>query len=256
MDVFGHTRSRLARDHALITPDTHVPSPLIGWKNATSFVHISPEMGARFLQYTAVLDGNAVSHSPGVGIERFFYVQNGSVELEVDSKMLSLKKQTLNAGGFAFIPADCKHQITTNGSGTASLIVFEKAYSKLESVTPPEAIVGDAKDVAGEPFMDDPDAILQTLMPVSPEFDMAVNIFTYQPGATLPQVEIHTMEHGLQMIGGMGVYRLANQYYPVAAGDVIWMASFCPQWFVAMGKQPASYIYYKDIHRDRLSEPS
>ena len=254
MDVFGNTRSHLARDHALITPDTHVPSPLVGWKNATSFVHISPEMGARFLQYTAVLEGNAASYSPGNGIERFLYVQEGSIEIEIDSKLLSLQKQTLGPGAFAFIPAGCVHQITTTKSETASLIVFEKSYSKLESVAPPEAVVGRADEIAGEAFMGDPDAILQTLMPVSPEFDMAVNIFTYQPGATLPQVEIHTMEHGLQMIGGMGVYRLSDQYYPVAAGDVIWMASFCPQWFVAMGKQPASYIYYKDIHRDRLTE--
>ena len=36
---------------------------------------------------------------------------------------------------------------------------------------------------------------------------------------------------------------------PVAAGDVIWMAPFCPQWFVAMGKTPASYLYYKDVNR-------
>ena len=83
---------------------------------------------------------------------------------------------------------------------------------------------------------------------------MAVNLFTYQPGATLPFVEIHVMEHGLLMTGGKGVYRLGEDYFPVAQGDVIWMASYCPQWFVAMGKTPASYLYYKDIHRDRLTE--
>ena len=36
---------------------------------------------------------------------------------------------------------------------------------------------------------------------------------------------------------------------PVRQGDVIWMAPFCPQWFVAMGKSPASYLYYKDVNR-------
>ena len=41
-------------------------------------------------------------------------------------------------------------------------------------------------------------------------------------------------------------------YHPVKAGDVIWMASYCPQWFVAMGKTPASYIYYKDVNRDPM----
>ena len=57
------------------------------------------------------------------------------------------------------------------------------------------------------------------------------------------------MEHGLLMLAGQGVYRLEDSWYPVAAGDVIWMAPYCPQWFVAMGKQSASYLYYKDVNR-------
>jgi (S)-ureidoglycine aminohydrolase len=32
------------------------------------------------------------------------------------------------------------------------------------------------------------------------------------------------------------------------------MASYCPQWFVAMGKRPARYLYYKDVNRDALLE--
>jgi (S)-ureidoglycine aminohydrolase len=30
------------------------------------------------------------------------------------------------------------------------------------------------------------------------------------------------------------------------------MAPYCPQWFVAIGKEPASYIYYKDVNRDPI----
>ena len=82
-----------------------------------------------------------------------------------------------------------------------------------------------------------------------PAFDMAVNIFTYRPGATLPFVEHHIMEHGLLMLAGQGVYRLENEWYPVREGDVIWMAPYCPQWFVAMGDSPASYLYYKNVNR-------
>ena len=33
-------------------------------------------------------------------------------------------------------------------------------------------------------------------------FDFAVNTMTFQPGATLPMVEIHVMEHGLLMLAG------------------------------------------------------
>jgi (S)-ureidoglycine aminohydrolase len=90
---------------------------------------------------------------------------------------------------------------------------------------------------------------LQTLLPIDPRFDLAINIFTYQPGATLPFVETHMMEHGLLMLSGQGVYRLEGAYYPVEPGDAIWMAPYCPQWFAAIGDVPASYLYYKNIHR-------
>ena len=109
--------------------------------------------------------------------------------------------------------------------------------------------MGHAKDVPGQPFLGNEDARLQVLLPDKPEFDVAVNIFTYQPGATLPFVESHIMEHGLVMLTGQGIYRLDADWHPVQAGDVIWMAPYCPQWFVAMGKVPASYIYYKDVNR-------
>ena len=81
---------------------------------------------------------------------------------------------------------------------------------------------------------------------------MAVNVFTYQSGAALPFVETHIMEHGLYMSAGQGVYRLNQCWYPVTAGDSIWMAAYCPQWFVAMGKTPARYVYYKDVNRNHL----
>ncbi len=246
MDVFGYTRSRYARDYALITADTHVNSMPVGWENATTVIHIAPEMGARFTQYTVTFSADGSSGSPGDGVQRFIYVRSGFCTLILD------ETHELSTGGFAFIPSDTPHQITCEESAT--LIVFEKAYTPHPDVEWPKPIVGNASDVQGEAFMGDEDAQLQTLLPIAPEFDMAVNIFTYQPGATLPQVEIHVMEHGLQMLSGKGVYRLADDYFPVTEGDIIWMASFCPQWFVAMGKTPASYIYYKDIHRDRLSE--
>ena len=246
MEVFGHTRSRLTRDHALITPDTHVESPLVGWENSLAVVHISPKIGARFQQYTVIMDAGGRSGAAGTGVERFVYVLDGGIEIEVDGK-----RYPLPVGGYAFVPADVEHSISAQQK--AKLIVFEKLFQPLSGFAQPKLVVGNAQQIEGLPFMGDPDARLQTLLPVSFEFDVAVNIFTYQPGATLPQVEMHVMEHGLQMIAGQGIYRLSDSYYPVISGDVIWMASWCPQWFVAMGKEPASYIYYKDIHRDSLN---
>ena len=57
------------------------------------------------------------------------------------------------------------------------------------------------------------------------------------------------MEHGLLMLAGGGIYRLGDRWYPVTAGDFIWMAPYCPQWFGALGKTPAKYLIYKDWNR-------
>lgn len=244
--VFGSTRSRIERNYALITPDTHVNSPLLGWSETNAVIHISPEMGARFTQYTAMMGVGGKSGTAGPGIERFVYVVEGAIRVSTH------KDRVLGSGGFVFCPADSDAQIECEEA--TKLVVFEKRYVSHPDHDAPSLVIGDAQEVSGEPFMGDPDAVLQTFLPISPEFDMAVNLFTYQPGATLPQIEIHVMEHGMIMTGGQGIYRLGDEHFPVCAGDVIWMASYCPQWFVAMGKEPASYLYYKDMHRDRLSE--
>jgi (S)-ureidoglycine aminohydrolase len=94
---------------------------------------------------------------------------------------------------------------------------------------------------------------VRCLLPDDPAFDFAVNTMTYQPGATLPMVEMHVMEHGLLMLSGEGIYRLGDSWYPVAAGDFIWMAPYCPQWFGVLGKKPAKYLIYKDWNRHPLA---
>jgi (S)-ureidoglycine aminohydrolase len=100
--------------------------------------------------------------------------------------------------------------------------------------------------------MDDRAVEVRALMPGGPAYDFAVNTMTYDPGASLSMVEIHVMEHGLLMLEGGGIYRLGDAWYPVHAGDFIWMRAFCPQWFGALGKRPAKYLIYKDWCRHPL----
>ncbi len=247
MNPFGHTRSCVTAQYAVITPDTHVWGALAGWKGATAAVHISPHLGARFTQATVALEAGGSSGPLGAGIERMAYVIEGRVRLT----LTGAKPNLLEPGRFAYVPADCPHEF--KAADASRLVLFEKKYQPSERVAALQPIVSSASDVPGEPFLGDADARLQVLLPTDESFDMAVNIFTYQPGATLPQVEIHVMEHGLLMLDGAGVYRLGDSWHPVQAGDVIWMASYCPQWFVAMGKTPARYLYYKDVNRGSLA---
>lgn len=246
----GQTRSRVAAQYALITPDTHVWATPSGWRKSTAAVHISPQLGARFTQSTVVMEAGGASGSASAGVERVVYVREGKLQLNTPDG----KSHQLAPGDFAYLPADRPHELTATTAGR--IVLFEKPYHVAEGVAAPDAILGHSSDVPGEPFMGDDAARLQTLLPTDARFDMAVNVFTYQPGAALPQVEIHVMEHGLLMLNGAGVYRLGDNWHPVQAGDVIWMASYCPQWFVAMGKEPARYLYYKDVNRDPLAIPA
>jgi (S)-ureidoglycine aminohydrolase len=243
-DLFGFTRTVVKRNHALITPDGFVPGTLPGWKNATVIVNICPAMnGPRFIQLQITLAANAAGTGNTGALEHFYFVVSGKC-----SARLGAKNTILTAGSYVYLPPKTNFEFGSAAPGTR-LLVFQKSFQSLAGVKKPGMILGHEQDISGQPFLGNEDARLQVLLPDQPAFDMAVNIFTYQPGATLPFVETHVMEHGLLMLKGQGVYRLDADYYPVTAGDVIWMASYCPQWFVAMGRTPASYIYYKDVNR-------
>jgi len=242
----GLARNSIQRDHALITPDGHVRSPLNFWTQTDGVILISPQMGARFCQYLAHMGEGGRAAQPLPSVERFVYVAEGAITLTIDEQI-----HALTVGGYAYLPPDLPH--TLQAATASQLIVFERPYHDLPDLDPPAPVIGQEQTVQGAPFMGDEDAMLKTLLPIELAFDMAVNLFTFNPGAALPFVETHVMEHGLSMLQGGGIYRLGDAWYPVQAGDTIWMAAYCPQWFGALGKTPARYLYYKDIHRDPLA---
>jgi (S)-ureidoglycine aminohydrolase len=245
-ELFGHTRARVAARHALLTPDNHVSSSVPGITGATTVILINEAMGAKFAQLLVTFQEGGRAALPAGDGQTFGYVVAGGGTVAVGKK-----KAPLGAGGYFYAPAGQSWDFSAPQAGTR-LVLFQKKYSLLAGAAVPGAIIGDAAKVAGTPFLGDPAANLQVLLPDEPAFDMAVNVFAYQPGGHLPFVEVHVMEHGLLMLGGQGVYRLEDSWYPVQAGDVIWMGPYCPQWFVAMGKTPASYLYYKDVNRAAL----
>jgi (S)-ureidoglycine aminohydrolase len=242
-ELFGHTRAHVGARHALITPANHVNSTIPGITGATAFVLVSPAMGAKVAQTLVTFQTGGAADIAASDIQTFGYVMEGGALVTVGAK-----KRRLKAGGFFFCPAGAAWSLSIPKKGT-QLTLFQKKYVALPGVRAPRPILGDQSRVKGTPFLGDPAANLQVLLPDEAAFDMAVNIFAYQPGGHLPFVEIHLMEHGLVMLSGGGVYRLEDSWYPVQAGDAIWMAPYCAQWFVAMGKVPARYLYYKDVNR-------
>ena len=235
----AHTRTIVRPKYALISPDGYVPSILPGWETGASFILISATMGAGFSQWLIDFKKDSSGKGETFGYELFIYVISGSV---------SVQKEKVMQGGYAYLPPGANYSI--RGSAKSSrILVFRKRYEPLAGAIAPGFFVGHEENVPEVPFLGDPQARLKTLIPDSPGADMAVNIFTYEPGATLPFVETHVMEHGMLFLTGGGVYRLGDDWHPVQAGDALWIAPYCPQWFIAAGPGPARYIYYKDVNR-------
>ncbi len=243
MHNLGHTRSTNQRDHLLHTPDTFIRTSLPGMQQATAVVHISPVAGAAFTQYTAELEPGGTLGPTSA--QRFIYVIEGVVDLSTASSF-----KTLNVGGYAYLPAAAEHTLIAQQK--TRLAVIEKNYQHLAGASAPSVLIGQESDVPAVALMGDADLEVRSLLPDAPAFDFAVNTMTYQPGAALSMVEVHVMEHGLLMLEGGGIYRLGDSWYPIKAGDFIWMAPFCPQWFGALGKVPAKYLIYKDWNRHPL----
>jgi (S)-ureidoglycine aminohydrolase len=240
----GETRSARRADHLLLTPDTFVRAPLPGMKGCMAIVHAGPAIGAAFTQYTAEFE--AGGELGPTEAQRFMYVLEGSVKVESKAK-----KAALGARAYAFFPDGLAHRVTA--SSASRVAVIEKAYQSLGAVKGPAMIVSSEDEVKSNPLGGDESLQVRCLLPDAPEFDFAVNTMVYEPGAALSMVEMHVMEHGLLMLEGGGIYRLGDSWYPVTAGDFIWMGPWCPQWFGAIGKVAAKYLIYKDWNRHPLA---
>jgi (S)-ureidoglycine aminohydrolase len=244
----GETRSVVRREYMLHTPDAWVRTPLADVSRGLVVIHCSPRLGAGFLQYSLELEafgGLAPCAAPPAGrhgVQRFLWMLAGEVEVEDGDTV-----RRLSVGNYAYLPAGFQGGIMS--LSPAKLMVIEKEYEPLDGVAAPAAIFGLEADVPAVPLGGDPNLLVRSLLPPDFSFDFAVNTMTYASGAALAQVEIHVMEHGLVMLEGAGTYRLGEEHYAVQAEDFIWMAPYCPQWFVAEGSASAKYLIYKDWNR-------
>jgi len=239
----GLTRSSLKADHLLQTPNTFIRTPLPGAVGVDFVIHAAPQLGARFTQMTAEFaEHGTLGPAPA---QRFIYLIEGELEVKAGGRT-----HILAAGGFAYLPQGAAHMVRARTAARAALI--EKVYEPETGAAAPEILVGDEAAVTSVALMGNDGLRVRSLMPDGPSYDFAVNTMTYDPGAALSMVEIHVMEHGLLMLEGGGIYKLSDSWYPVEAGDFIWMGPYCPQWFGALGKHPAKYLIYKDWRRHPL----
>lgn len=243
MQQLGHTRSVRRASYLIHTPDTFIRTGFPALQKAAAIIHVSPSMGASFTQYSIEFEEGGILRS--TAYQRFIFVLDGTLRLSLGSETHELAKN-----GYAYIPQGMDHSFTSPFPSRATVI--EKAYVPVADSNPLLPIVANETKIEGQSLMGDDGLQVRSLLPDTHAFDFAVNTMAYQPGAALSMVEVHIMEHGLLMLEGGGIYRVDDDWHPVTAGDFIWMASYCPQWFGALGKVPAKYLIYKDWNRHPL----
>lgn len=251
------SRAVVARNYAILPPEGIPAGPIPGWSGADARILCAPAMGARFSMILFdVPAGHGGGQSLPAGEQGFLFVVSGRVALTMSGTATDL-----GPGGYAYLPPATEFSLEAQ-DGIARVLWTRKRYEALGDERP-RVVIGDETKMAGEtwamgsgnPLLPGTaeiveGAILKMLLPDEMIYDMAMNIFTFQPGRGLPVTETHVMEHGLLFLQGQGVYLLGDTWYEVREGDFIWMGPYVPQSFYATGRTPSRYLYYKNVHRD------
>jgi (S)-ureidoglycine aminohydrolase len=155
------------------------------------------------------------------------------------------------SGGYAFLPPGSNWTLRNEDKVPATFHWIRKAYQVVPDIAVPEAFLTNEADIAPVPMPDTDGrwATTRFVDPLDVRHDMHVNIVTFEPGAVIPFLETHVMEHGLYVLEGKAVYRLNRDWVEVEAGDFMWLRAFCPQACYAGGPGRFRYLLYKDANR-------
>jgi (S)-ureidoglycine aminohydrolase len=227
-----------------------VTSFLPHWSRTVAWIIARPLSGfsETFTQYVMDVSpgGGSDLPEPEAGAEGVLFLMDGELTVTVGGNAHRMLK-----GGWAFLPPGSGWTVRNTGTVPARFHWIRKLYEEVDGI-----------DVPGPQFSNDQD-VVPLSMPgtagkwattrfVDPEdlrHDMHVNIVTFEPGAVIPFMETHVMEHGLYVLEGKAVYRLNQDWVEVEAGDFMWLRAFCPQACYAGGPGRFRYLLYKDVNR-------
>ncbi|MGJ5020763.1 bifunctional allantoicase/(S)-ureidoglycine aminohydrolase [Bradyrhizobium oligotrophicum] len=233
-----------------------VTSALPFWDKTRTWVIARPLSGfsETFSQYIVEVSpgGGSTQPEPDPEAEGVLFVVGGEIALTIAGT-----EHRLGKGGYAFLPPSCKWTLKNASAAPATFHWIRKAYEAVPGIAAPDAFVTNEATTApvGMPGTDGRWATTRFVDPLDVRHDMHVNIVTFEPGAVIPFLETHVMEHGLYVLEGKAVYKLNRDWVEVEAGDFMWLRAFCPQACYAGGPGRFRYLLYKDANRHMKLRP-
>lgn len=231
-------RGHRGRSYTLITPENQYVSRLPSLPDARFVKLVTPRLApARFGQYLIDAAPQGSTLPLDTELEHFVYGLAGAG---------SVGGFELADEGFAYLPPGSDAVVELDPG--ARVLHLTRSYEPWPGLLAPAACGGHARAITAGATVVDGLWRRELLDPLSPAFDFNVSLMSFDAGVGLHQIEIHDEEHGLYMTAGGGDYLLDTETHPVQAGDFIYMAPYCPQWFRA-GERGGEYLLYKDVYR-------
>lgn len=227
-----------------------VTSFLPGWSKTRAWILARPLTGfaETFAQYIVEVTAGGGAHhpEPDTDAEAVLFVTGGTGTLTVTGT-----PHALEPGSYAYLPPRADWTLAADTGDTLTFHWIRKRYEPVDGLEAPEAFVTheNVRTPADMPGTEGRWSTTRFVEPDDLRHDMHVNIVNFEPGASIPFLETHVMEHGLFVLEGKAVYRLNRDWVEVEAGDFMWLRAFCPQACYAGGPGRFRYLLYKDVNR-------
>lgn len=178
--------------------------------------------------------------------EAILFVTAGDGRLSIGAD-----EHMLRPGSYAFLPPGCEWRLRAGADEPLRFHWVRKRYQPVPGLEVPQSFVIHEDEVTPVemPKTDGRWSTTRFVDPTDLRHDMHVNIVNFEPGAVIPFMETHVMEHGIYVLEGKAVYRLNRDWVEVEAGDYLWLRAFCPQACYAGGPGAFRYLLYKDVNR-------
>ncbi|WP_454765132.1 (S)-ureidoglycine aminohydrolase [Cupriavidus campinensis] len=249
----GLLKNRSVVEHgnfAVISPDGRVINVVPGIEDCKMTLLATPKMGASFIQMIGTLGPEARTSLPYGGKpheEAFIYLLDGEAELNVT---VGQESKVLGQGGYAYAPPGAGIRFENANTRPGRILLYKQRYVEHPAGLLPRTVFGNANDIPWADYDGMPNVHIKDLLPVEQRFDMNMHILSFDPGASHNIIETHVQEHGAYVYEGQGCYLLDDDWYLIQKEDFIWFGPYCKQASYGVGREPFTYIYSKDCHRD------